>query len=425
MPSRPDLIERLWCEVINLNPAGKWMEPTGNETSRYRETILKVRSNIAAEDLARFARFIRYESCFTVISTLEDRSIPKIGLDAVITELRALPKNRKAPRSVANYFSTLDLNLHPENEDSDWIPDLAKDAQKDSPFGDTGPTIERLLSSGATKSDLGEIAAWQNYVAVLKTHEFIQQSGHNQFEGLREVFLSSDPSGLEGRPGSWPVKSPSKSTSRIEPLWKTRSGQAVAFSPDSQRIAIAGASGPARIFDTNSGKELVVCDCVKAHIDSTDFSPDGKRLAITEMYDRCDVCDATTGQLIKKHAFPRRPSDCWQISGLAYGPSGDLIRSAWQNLIDIVDANTFQRLEPLRPAASTRSVDAIAITPDRRKLAAVWHSANHKQHAVTMWSWPEREALMRFPIRLGKPLRHRPLTERRTYRRHVLPICPA
>ena len=113
----------------------------------------------------------------------------------------------------------------------------------------------------------------------------MEESGlpdEEEIAGLHELLLGSDPSGKEGRPGSWPlVAVASKRTGATavaaEPLWKTKSGQAIAFSPDSKTLAVAGASGPIRLFDAATGKEQLACEGLKAHIYCIAFSPDGNQ----------------------------------------------------------------------------------------------------------------------------------------------------
>ena len=396
-----DLLERLWTELVNVDPAGKWIDASAPENlespvaTAYSEAIKRVRKSVSLEDLGRFVRFARYEACFGCLYAFEDPGLPKMPIGELVRLIPSVLAGGKAPNSVAKYFEALDLTNN-EESDGEWIADLAASRGDNGPFGDTAPAVKRALKAGATALELDLIANWQGRWATLKTHEFLKESGHDFLEGFHEVFLGCDPSGMEGRPGSWPLGANIQAPEKIAPLWKVRSGQAVAFAPDSKRVAIAGASGPARIFDVRNGKELVVCEGLKAHISKLAFSPDAKRLAIAQIQDRCDVCDANTGKLIKKRVFPKWRGDWDYVSGLAFGPNQELLRAAWVKTIGVAEADTWRVLEPIHLASGARSVHGIAFSEDRRRLAVVWQSRNQKTHQATLFSWPERETLLRF-----------------------------
>jgi WD40 repeat protein len=76
--------------------------------------------------------------------------------------------------------------------------------------------------------------------------------------------------------------------------------------------------------------------------------------------------------------------------------TGELIRSSWCRVIDVLDPDTGSKKEPLRPAASTRMINAITFLDNGNKLVAFWSSNGGREHRVTVWSWPAREPLTRF-----------------------------
>ena len=72
------------------------------------------------------------------------------------------------------------------------------------PFADTGPAISRLLALGASPRDICLIMRYASYSAVFSTLYALDDpgvDGDNVFM-LHESLLTSDPSGMEGRPGS-------------------------------------------------------------------------------------------------------------------------------------------------------------------------------------------------------------------------------
>lgn len=90
-----------------------------------------------------------------------------------------------------------------------WIDNSIRESERtpDSPFGDTGPVLKRLLAAGASRRDLSLIARQSAYEAVFGTLYALGDPGidGNDIEMLHESLLSADPSGKEGRPGSAPL----------------------------------------------------------------------------------------------------------------------------------------------------------------------------------------------------------------------------
>jgi WD40 repeat protein len=306
-------------------------------------------------------------------------------------------KSRKRP---AKFLVSLVETLSPE-DDGQWLRDLAEKPVGDGPFDDVGPAVKRLLEASTTLEDLGALAACSRYEACRHALRLLEESGlpdEEGIEGLHELLLSSDPSGKEGRPGSWPLvavagKRAGATAVAAEPLWKVRSGQAIAFSPDSKTLAVAGASGPVRIFDAATGKEQLACEGLKAHIYRIAFSPDGSQVAAAQINERLTVCDTSTGKLLAKARFRDD-----EVSGLAYSTrTGDLLRSSWTTEIDVIDPKSGKVKDPLRPADRVHFNNAISFFPDGGRLAAVW-SVQDREHICTIWSWPERKQLTSFSI---------------------------
>lgn len=70
------------------------------------------------------------------------------------------------------------------------------------PFADAGPAIERILAAGADRRDLRLVLRWAAYGAVFDTLYEIEGLGSGDLDGIHELLLNADPSGMEGRPGS-------------------------------------------------------------------------------------------------------------------------------------------------------------------------------------------------------------------------------
>ena len=405
MASDPDFLERLWLEVVNIDPKGRWLARSmrtckGLEEDDCAAALQRLGKSAAKEDLGRISRFVRYETCFSMLYALSDPGLPRRTLPDLIKAIEGLRTGQRPPKSAGRYVEALNLSLS-GSEDAGWLLELAKKDDGDAPFADVGPAVKRALSAGAAPADLVSLVRWSSYEAAVKGHELLQESGlaeNGEIEGLHELFLGSDPSGKEGRPGSWPVPREARGSAKGPvPLWKVRSGSTLAFSADGKKIAIAGESGPARIYETATGRELVVCEGIKAHIYRLAFSPDGSRLAINHIYYRADICDASTGKLIAKTVFPKPPNPEAEVSGLVYSNTGHLLRSAWKNTIDVIDGRSLEVLGPLGPLGPANSaVFALSFFPEGKKLAALWSPCGHGHEYVVIWSWPEREVLCRF-----------------------------
>ena len=90
-----------------------------------------------------------------------------------------------------------------------WIDGVVKSSEKDpnAPFVDLGPVLKRLLALGATKEELSRIARFAAYEASFGLLYMFDDPGVDEggSEMMHESLLGADPSGKDGRPGSWPI----------------------------------------------------------------------------------------------------------------------------------------------------------------------------------------------------------------------------
>jgi hypothetical protein len=138
---------------------------------------------------------------------------------------------------------------------------------------------------------------------------------------------------------------------------------AVAFSPDGKRLATAGADHTAKVWDAESGKELLTLCGHSDKVSSVAFSPDGKRLVTASEDHTAKVWDAESG---KELMSLRGHSD--KVSGVAFSPDGKRLATASEDhTAKVWDAESGKELMSLRGQSGI--VNAVAFSPDGKHLA--------------------------------------------------------
>lgn len=139
--------------------------------------------------------------------------------------------------------------------------------------------------------------------------------------------------------------------------------RAVAFSPDGQRIATASYDTTARVWDASNGKLVV---SLKGHADyvvAVAFSPDGQRIATASSDATARIWDASSGELVlalKGHSSVSK--------AVAFSPDGQRIAAAsWDKTGHIWDASSGEVLESLD--GHSDHILAVAFSPDGQRIA--------------------------------------------------------
>jgi hypothetical protein len=138
----------------------------------------------------------------------------------------------------------------------------------------------------------------------------------------------------------------------------------VAFSPDGKRLA-SGLYQTAKVWDAESGKELLTLGGHSDTVNSVAFGPDGKRLATASGLDQtAKVWDAESGkELLTLRGHLSR------VNSVAFRPDGKRLATASvDQTAKVWDAESGKELLTLRGHSS--AVYSVAFSPDGKRLAS-------------------------------------------------------
>lgn len=180
----------------------------------------------------------------------------------------------------------------------------------------------------------------------------------------------------------------------LRPVGHTASVSSTAFSPDGKQIVSASADNTVRIWDVDTGKEIRKFEKHTDQVNSAAFSPDGKRIVSASDDKTVRIWNAETGEEI--HRFEGYSGN---VTSAAFSPDGKLIVSADDDftvrIFDVESGAVFQKSEWL-------SSRAVSFSPDAKQLV----SCNDKD--VIIW---EFEPLQELIDRTRKRFENRPLTQ--------------
>jgi WD40 repeat protein len=178
-------------------------------------------------------------------------------------------------------------------------------------------------------------------------------------------------------------------TSRVQRTIDGHDAQiwSVAFSPDGTKLASASQDGTAKVWDSASGKELLVFQGHGAvGINSIAFSPDGNRVATGDDNGRVKVWDMATGQELLTLSDRRS-----LVLDVVFSPDGQHLATARSDRTAIVwDAWTGKKLFTLQ--GHTDELVHVFFSPDGNRL-----STASLDETVKVWDAKTGEELLTMP----------------------------
>ena len=213
MPNQEDYLDRVWIKVINLDPNGAWVEEC---LSQSREAAFECVSGAlqriilrkpSFENLGRLFRFVRYGACSAAFRALEGPGL-KLGKVRGLHQQLAASRDPKVRRSLSEsrYITALWEIIAPVEREG-AIAVTIKNLEPDAAFGDVPKSAQQLLKQQIKAGDLDLVARWHRYDAILNLLQLMEEEGFKritEIPGLHEILLGLEPSGKEGRAGSWP-----------------------------------------------------------------------------------------------------------------------------------------------------------------------------------------------------------------------------
>ena len=149
----------------------------------------------------------------------------------------------------------------------------------------------------------------------------------------------------------------------------------VCFSPDGKRIVTGGRNNTAKVWDAETGHELLTLIGHTDAVTSVCFSPDGKRIVISGYHKCAKVWDAETG-----HELLTLIGHTDAVTSVCFSPDGKrIVTGSYDGTTKFWSANTGANLLTIH----SKQVSSIAFSPDSKYI--VTSSGDDDYNITSVW----------------------------------------
>ena len=194
--------------------------------------------------------------------------------------------------------------------------------------------------------------AWQKNTGILRGHTASVYSASFSSDGKRIVSASDD---------------------RTVRIWDAETGRQIvvlegdtvfrsaSFSPDGKRIVSASDDGNIGIWDAETGTQTKVLKDPKAFLNSVSFSLDGKRIVLASDDGYILICDAETGRTTSVLKW-----DTVSVRSASFSPDGKrIVSTSCDNTVRIWNVETRMQKVALKHTTHVRST---SFSPDGKRI---------------------------------------------------------